>query len=1178
MAEERRGLGPALAQAGAERGGAVVKRLRPEFARDCGEDMHLAPDRRSVGARKRRAQTRVDAAQIGQQPVQQLAPAILAGNRQQPGEARRVDDQQPVDEARVGLGGLGLRPRVALQGALDRRGEARNADQRFQHHRVGAHGKQRLAGLGPGVGGAGEDRQPALRLAGTQGGDDATAVELGHLDVDHRKVVVTRGEQGERLAAVVGGDAGRPHVVEHVADHCLMGAAVIGDEDAQPAQIRQGRSLLDEQRQGREHRHDQRDGGAAAGPVVQLDPAAEPLGHVAGDGEAEAVAGPVRGGAALAGLEQPAEQLGRKARTVVSHADLQEAAGGQAEGNLHHAPARIFERIRQQVRDCAIQRQPIHHQNRRHVGGEGELQGDAPFAGMARPADLELAQQPGGLHLLRTDRLGLRGDEHEPFVEQPRGEVACNPHPLDLAPRGIIKPFAADEAQGGEDIGDGGAQVVPEQGHLCKFQLRIRRRTGRNGRRVMRLHVETFPRMPGVCIIKAESGKMFTGKMVLSVTRRGGNRRSPERAPPVRSCRRVADRLQRRGDLVEDRRVVDRGGHLVVLPVGDLHHRAAQDLARAGLRQAVDDDRGLECRDRADLVAHEGDAFAHDRLLVAGAALVQAQEADRGLALQLVGGPDHRAFGDVGMRGEHLLHRAGRQPVARDVDHVIGARHDVEIAVLVLVARVAGLVIAREMAQVTLLEAVLGIPQRRQRARRQRQLDRDRAELAILQRVAALVEDLHVIAGHRHRGRAELRGQQFDAERVRGNRPAGLGLPPVVDHRHAEVLLRPFHRVRVGAFAGQEQRLHLVQLVALDPVTVRILAPDRAQRGRRGEEALDPVVLDHPPEHARVRRTDGLALEHHGGRAGDQRTIADVAVADDPTHVRGGPEPVARLDVVDVLHRPVQRDEMAAGGPDHALRCAGRARGVEDIGGVVALDRHAFGRAHAILKAVPGEVAAFDQLRHFLLALEDHAELGLVGGDVDRLVKQRLVMHDAVRFEAAGGGDDRLRRAVVDPHRKLMRGEPAEHHRVDRADAGAGEHRLERLGDHRHVDDDAVALLDAAHAQRAGERGDALLQFFIGDALGRMGDRAFVHDRDLVAATGQNMAVDRVPAGVDHAIREPFVDRGLLVEERLRGFLDPVDLLRRLHPEPLRVGLPGSVDVLVCHCMPPPSWFSCYGG
>src|SRR3546814_18886608 len=49
----------------------------------------------------------------------------------------------------------------------------------------------------------------------------------------------------------------------------------------------------------------------------------------------------------------------------------------------------------------------------------------------------------------------------------------------------------------------------------------------------------------------------------------------------------VADIPQRVGDLLEDRRTVAGRRHRRILATGDLLHGAAQDLARAGLRQAV---------------------------------------------------------------------------------------------------------------------------------------------------------------------------------------------------------------------------------------------------------------------------------------------------------------------------------------------------------------------------------------------------------------------------------------------------------------------------------------------------------------------------------------------------------------------------------------------------------------
>src|SRR5699024_3533604 len=59
---------------------------------------------------------------------------------------------------------------------------------------------------------------------------------------------------------------------------------------------------------------------------------------------------------------------------------------------------------------------------------------------------------------------------------------------------------------------------------------------------------------------------------------------------------------------------------------------------------------------------------------------------------------------------------------------------------------------------------------------------------------------------------------------------------------------------------------------------------------------------------------------------------------------------------------------------------------------------------------------------------------------------------------AAVSGDDEFGLAVVESLADRVRGEATEDDRVDGADPGAGEHRHDRLGDHRHVDGDTVTL------------------------------------------------------------------------------------------------------------------------
>src|SRR3546814_3442398 len=84
------------------------------------------------------------------------------------------------------------------------------------------------------------------------------------------------------------------------------------------------------------------------------------------------------------------------------------------------------------------------------------------------------------------------------------------------------------------------------------------------------------------------------------------------------------------------------------------------------------------------------------------------------------------------------------------------------------------------------------------------------------------------------------------------------------------------------------------------------------------------MVGDHAPEDAGVRRADRLALEQDRGAAMEQRRVDDIGVTDHPADVRGRPVDLARLDAVDVAHRPFERDDVPAVVADDDLRLAGR--------------------------------------------------------------------------------------------------------------------------------------------------------------------------------------------------------------------------------------------------------------
>ena len=255
----------------------------------------------------------------------------------------------------------------------------------------------------------------------------------------------------------------------------------------------------------------------------------------------------------------------------------------------------------------------------------------------------------------------------------------------------------------------------------------------------------------------------------------------------------------------------------------------------------------------------------------------------------------------------------------------------------------------------------------------------------------------------------------------------------------------------------------------------------------------------------------------------DQRSVDDVAVADHPADVGAAPPDLAGLDAVEIEHRPFQRDQMPAIVAHHALGNPGGARGVEDVERIGRLDRHA-GRGLAgvdrgAAQLRPVVVAAVDEIAGLLRPLQDDAGLRLDARQPDRLVEQRLVLHDAAGLDAAARRKDQFWLGVLDPARELLGRKAAEHHRMHRADPRAGQHREHGFRHHRHIEDDAVALGDAKILHDGRERLHLLQHLGIGEFGDGVGQRRIVDQRHLIGAAACDMAVERVVAGVDHAIR-----------------------------------------------------------
>ncbi len=138
--------------------------------------------------------------------------------------------------------------------------------------------------------------------------------------------------------------------------------------------------------------------------------------------------------------------------------------------------------------------------------------------------------------------------------------------------------------------------------------------------------------------------------------------------------------------------------------------------------------------------------------------------------------------------------------------------------------------------------------------------------------------------------------------------------------------------------------------------------------------------------------------------------------------------------------------------------------------------------------------------------------------------------------------DDHDRAAVAHPVAHRLSRESAEDDRVDRPQPRARQHRDRRLGDHPHIDDDALALVDAQRPQRVRRPAHLAVQLAVRDAPPLPGLVGLPQDRGLVPARLQVL----VQAGLGHV--EPPV-----AKPRQRPVADLVEVAalplgRRPHP------------------------------
>ena len=276
--------------------------------------------------------------------------------------------------------------------------------------------------------------------------------------------------------------------------------------------------------------------------------------------------------------------------------------------------------------------------------------------------------------------------------------------------------------------------------------------------------------------------------------------------------------------------------------------------------------------------------------------------------------------------------------MSSDVDHVVNAAEDAEIAVGRLdgsvareirpVAPVLALLVPAVLLVVGLDEALVLAPDPLEDAG-PRIPDADVAGAAAprLDDLTLLVVDHGIDAEDARPAAARL--HRLERRQRAAEEAAVLGLPPGVDDDRlafADRLVVPAPDVRLDRLAHGRHVLEAVVVLG------RLVRPHLAQhpdRRRRGVEDVHAEPLGDPPGAPRIR-IRRHALVHDACRPERQRPVDDVGVPGDPADISEAPVGVLRMDVLVVLRRTGDVGEISAGAVLAALRLTRRSARVHE--------------------------------------------------------------------------------------------------------------------------------------------------------------------------------------------------------------------------------------------------------
>ena len=250
-------------------------------------------------------------------------------------------------------------------------------------------------------------------------------------------------------------------------------------------------------------------------------------------------------------------------------------------------------------------------------------------------------------------------------------------------------------------------------------------------------------------------------------------------------------------------------------------------------------------------------------------------------------------------------------------------------------------------------------------------------------------------------------------------------------------------------------------------------------RGRR-IETRHPVLFYDRPEAVLVRPV-GRAFIHDSSDAESEWPVDDIAVSRHPADIGRGPPNVIVFEIEDVFGGGGDLRQIAPRRMDDALGLSCRTRGVEDVEHVFRIHRLGLAIVVDIVhENVPPVIASFFEVNLKIAAFDDDNVLD-TRRTFDRLVGEFLQGHDVAASVPAICSNHELGFGIVDAISKRVRAEPAENDTMHGANPSAGQHSDRKLGDHRQIDRDPVALPDTQLLQHVGETIDLAVEIPISE-------------------------------------------------------------------------------------------------